>query len=165
LEEEIMKLKHYIAFFLLPICVSIGLSQDKSMHDRILNKDYAIAEKALDENTNKKDVEAICLSLKSKFTPLKLKAAKSLGSIGDSKAVDCLVEGLRESDSIFTYNTESQDYKNAYISSAVQSLRSITGLELKVKKTPTKVDPWKIDIEQIIGEVKTWQSNQKTKKR
>lgn len=145
----------FIAFFLIASVAIDVVGQTDQMKERILSPDYDVAKKALEENIEKKDITAICLSLRHRAMSLRRKAADALGSIRSKEAVECLTEALKINWNFMPFDTESTYIRDELNRSIIEALSAITGLDLSVKDKYSYVeDP---EVEKIIAQIKEWQ--------
>ena len=147
---------NYFIIILLIASIAIGVvGRTDQMKERILSPDYDVAKKALEENIEKKDITAICLSLKHRAMSLRRKAADALGSIQSKEAVECLTEALKVNRNFMPFDTESTYIRDELNRSLIKALRAITGLNLPLKDKYSYVeDP---EVEKIIAQIKEWQ--------
>lgn len=136
------------AFSLLISFIITGFAQSEDMRERILSRDYNVAQKALEENVLAKDVKAVCLSLWHRAQSLKIKAADALGLLRSQEAVGCLTEALKDNLAYRPHDTESTLLRDQLNKSLIASLRAITGLRL-----PTKNKYLDSDIEKVIKRI------------
>ena len=153
-----MNLSNCLEIFFLLVSSTISVfGQAEQMKERILSPDYAVAEKALEENIKKRDVKAVCLSLKHRAQSLGIKAAVALGSIRSKEAVDCLTDALKDNQSFPPHNTEATLLRDELNRSLIGALRAITRLNLPVKKKYSVVDD--PEVERTIRRIREWQKS------
>src|SRR5438067_7048823 len=80
--------------FLSPVLSAITLQNGQTMRERVLSEDFPTAQKALEENRKRKDIQAICLSLENPLPGIKRQAAEALKILKDKAATRCLVKAL-----------------------------------------------------------------------
>lgn len=131
--------------------MTIGLAQTETMRERILNSDYYVAQKALEDSVKERDVKAICLSLKHRAQTLKIKAADALGSLISTEAIECLKEALKDNLAYRPYDTESTLLRDELNKSLIDAIMVITGLKLPAKKKYSDSD-----VEKVIKRVEKW---------
>jgi HEAT repeat protein len=147
----------FIIALLLISCIIGAFGQTDQMKKRILSTDYDVAERALEENMNQRDVKAVCLSLKHRAPSLRIKAAEALGSIRSKEAVNCLTEALKGNQTFTPVDTESTVLRDRLNRSLIEALSAITGLNLPIKKKYSYVED--AEIEKIIRRIKEWQKS------
>jgi HEAT repeat protein len=124
-----------------------------TMREMILNQDFSTAQKALQENTKQKNVQAVCLSLKHHSLLIRRQAADALRSIQHKSAVKCLIEALEDNQVVYFGGTETQIEQDELNESIVLTLKSLTGLDL-----PAKPKFSAAEIKQVIQKSKEWWS-------
>lgn len=141
-----------LLLFMLVLCISASGQAGTGNKEQILNNDYRVAERALDENVKRKDIKAICLSLKHRTLSIRRKAADAFGVIRAKESVSCLVEALEDLQSFIPFDTEAGVLKAELNSSLVRALAAITGLDL-----PTKKKLSDSEAQKIVSRVREWQ--------
>ena len=137
---------------LLGLCANASGQAVTGIKEQILSNDYRVAERALEENASRKDIKAICLSLKHRTLSIRRKAADALGVIRAKESVTCLTEALEELQSFIPFDSEAGVLKDQLNGSLVKALAAITGMEL-----PTKKKFSDSDVKKIVSRVREWQ--------
>lgn len=118
-------------------------AQTDGKSKRILSletKPVYVAEEALKENIQKKDVKSICLSLKHPRLHIKQIAAEALGKIGDKTAVTCLLDAFKEHQNYvpLASNSELDAAINEFDDVLLNSISKLTGLQFVYKSQEGK---------------------------
>ncbi|MEZ5585131.1 MAG: HEAT repeat domain-containing protein [Candidatus Competibacteraceae bacterium] len=90
----------------------------------ILSADYATAERTLNEGITNADAELIALALKNPHLEIKLRAAETLGEIGDKQSIPHLKEALRENQVVYTGGSETKALQIELNKALITALRS-----------------------------------------
>jgi len=141
------------ATFFWSVTNAIANQETSTMRERILNKDFSIAQRALEENTKQKNVQAVCLSLKHQSLLIRRQAADALRSIQHKAAVKCLIEALENNQVVYLGGTETQVEQDNLNESIVLALKSLTGLDLLAKPKLSAAE-----VKQVIQQSKEWWS-------
>ena len=136
--------KGLLLLFLFALCAGASGQAGAENKAQILSNDYRVAERALEENVKRKDVKAICLSLKHRTLSIRRKAADALGVIRAKESVTCLTEAMEGLQSYMPFDTEAAIFKDELNNSLVRALAAITGLDLPTKKKMSDSEAQKI---------------------
>lgn len=119
--------------------------------NKILSRDYAIAEKALDKAVSERDKKTIRLGLNSRFLPIKQKTVEVIAEIKDETFVPNLIETLGENQAVMTGGTEMQIMQDDLNKAIVFALEQLTGLQFLFLENLSSED-----IQRVLKESQEW---------
>jgi hypothetical protein len=129
---------------------------NKEMQEKILNKDFTIAKKALDENKKQRWAIAIRMSLKNQSLIIRQQAADALKELQDKPSVPDLIEALENNQVRYTGGSETQLMQSELNKSLLSALQTLTGLDLIEGRELTTAQ-----IQKAIQECKNWWNKNK----
>lgn len=133
---------------------SAGRFQEaQTMRERILSRNFSTAQKVLEENRQRNDIPAICLSLENPFLSIKLQAVEILHVLNDRASIKCLVKVLESNQVELLGGSETQGFQARLNERVVIALNTITGLSFSAKR---KLSP--AEVRTIKAKTKQWLS-------
>jgi hypothetical protein len=121
----------------------------KEMEEKILNNDYSVAKKALDDNKEQKSVKAIQMSLKNRFLDIRKQAADAIKELNDKPSIPALIEALEDNyQARYSGGLEMESRKSLLNKSLLSALEMLTGLTLPEGH---ELSPAQAALQPIIG--------------
>lgn len=149
----------------------------KGMAEQILSKDYTIAQKALLENQQKGNTQAVCLSLKNQMLGIKSQAVSALKVMKDSSAVECLIAALKDNQVPQPGGTEERILQDDLDENIILTLHDLVGIQIPQQDKKSQAQSVSIkkpaftreQVKKVIKDGEEWlvkkQSTNKNKKR
>lgn len=121
------------------------------LNNDVLNKDYSVAEPALERAISNKDYQTMRLAMGSSLLPIKQKVVEAIGHSHDKSFVPDLIATLRNNQSVMVGGTEIQLEQDALNLAVIHDLEILTKLKFGISH-----DPSSKDIETVISKAKDW---------
>lgn len=103
------------------------------LENNILSNDFQVASKALDENVKENDLKSICVSLRSPFFQIRVRAAKSLQKHNLSALVNELITAYENNQVEYTGGSEIEVMQKELDDEVFKTLEIFTGIPRKAK--------------------------------
>lgn len=152
-------------FFLTAVAILSTYAIQKSkgevnskLEEQILNDDYNVANRALDEAKKSKNAVAVRLGLRHRSLTLRKQAAESLKELKDKASVPSLIKALEDNQVVYRGGTETEILQGELNNAIISALQELTGINFSTEAASTKDN-----IQKIILCSRQWWAENKGK--